>query len=97
MLGYCRVVVVQWSERRQLRSEALGSISSGYPSFFLQYVSILIYHQLLTNMQLLLPVVIIRIVTKIIMSIYKFTWYPCMYLYCSVSRSQVSRDLLDRM
>ena len=27
----------------------LGSIPSGYPSFFLQYVSILIYHQLLTN------------------------------------------------
>ena len=28
------VVVVQWSERRQLRSEALGSIPSGYPGIF---------------------------------------------------------------
>ena len=47
MLRCCRVVVAQWSELRQLRSEALGSIPSGYPSFFLQYVSILIYQQFL--------------------------------------------------
>ena len=40
MLGSCGVVVAQWSERRQLRSEALGSIPSGYPC-----MSILIYHQ----------------------------------------------------
>ena len=34
-LGCCRVVVVaQWSERRQLRSEALGSIPSGCPGIF---------------------------------------------------------------
>ena len=43
----------------------LGSIPSGYPSFFLQYVPILIYHQLLTNSS----VVVIRIVTKIIMHV----------------------------
>ena len=66
MLGCCGVVVAQWSERRQLRSEALDSIPSSYPCIFLQYVSILIYHQLLTTSsyrQLLL----ISIVTKIIM------------------------------
>ena len=34
VLGCCRVVVTQWSERRQLRSEALGSIPSGYPYIF---------------------------------------------------------------
>ena len=34
MLGCCRVVVAQWSEHRQLRSEALGSIPSGYPCIF---------------------------------------------------------------
>ena len=34
LLGYCRVVVAQWSERRQLRSGALGSIPSGYPCIF---------------------------------------------------------------
>ena len=51
MLGCCGVVVAQWSECRQLRLEALGSIPSGYPCIFLQYmyVSILIYHQLLTT------------------------------------------------
>ena len=56
------VVVAQWSERRQLRSEVLGSIPSGYPCIFssvcfypdLPPVS---YHQLL----------LISIVTKIIM------------------------------
>ena len=35
MLGSCRVVIAQWSEHRQLRSEALGLIPSGYPAFFL--------------------------------------------------------------
>ena len=64
VLGCCRVVIAQWSERRQLRLEALGLILSGYThAFFLQYVSILIYHQLLTTSsyhQLLL----ISIVTK---------------------------------
>ena len=34
MLGCRRVVVAQWSERRQLRSDALGSIPSGYPCIF---------------------------------------------------------------
>ena len=60
----CRVVVAQLSERRQLRLEAFGSIPSGYPC--LQFVSILIYCQLLTTSsyyQLLL----ISIVTKVIM------------------------------
>ena len=47
VLGCCRVVVAQWSERRQLRSEALGSIPSGYPCIF--SFAILIYHQLLTT------------------------------------------------
>ena len=61
MLGCCRVVVAQWSERRQLRSETLGSIPSGYPSF-----SILIYRQLLTN-SLTTSCCDPRIVTKIIM------------------------------
>ena len=46
-LGCCGVVVAQWSERRQLWSEALGSIPSGCPSIF--SVSILIYHHLLTT------------------------------------------------
>ena len=48
VLGCCGVVVVRWSERRQLRSEALGSIPSGCPSiFFSQFVSMLICQQLL--------------------------------------------------
>ena len=34
MLGCCRAVLAQWSERRQLRLEALGSIPSGYPCIF---------------------------------------------------------------
>ena len=56
-----QVVVAQWSERRQLRSEALGSV----PSCIFSSVC-LIYHQLLTTSsyhQLLL----ISIVTKIFM------------------------------
>ena len=53
--GY--IVVAQWSEHQQLRSEALGSIPQWLPMhFFLRYVSILIYNQFLP------PVV--RIVTK---------------------------------
>ena len=31
VLGCCGVVLAQWSERRQLRSEALGLIPSGCP------------------------------------------------------------------
>ena len=46
-LSDCRVVVAQWSERRQLRSEALGSISSGCPCIFSESISDLIYHQFL--------------------------------------------------
>ena len=32
--GCFRVVVAQWSVRGQLRSEALGSIPSGFPGIF---------------------------------------------------------------
>ena len=60
-----QVVVAQWSEHRQLRSEALGSIPSGCPSFFLQCF----YSDLppVAYQPFLLPVVVIRIVTKLIM------------------------------
>ena len=34
VLGYCKVVIAQWSERRQQRSEALGLIPSGCPGIF---------------------------------------------------------------
>ena len=53
-------VHVQWSESRQLRSEALGSIPSGYPSFFRFYSDL----PPVAYQQFLLPVVVIRIVTK---------------------------------
>ena len=40
----CKVVIAQWSERRQLRSDALGSILSALPKhFFSQFVSMPIY------------------------------------------------------
>ena len=66
VLGCCRVVVAQWSERRQLRSEALGSIPSGYPCIFSS--SILIYHQLLTTTSYMYyhQLLLISIVTKMI-------------------------------
>ena len=34
MLGCCRIVVAQWSEHQQLRSEASDSIPSDYPGIF---------------------------------------------------------------
>ena len=58
MLGCCGVVVAQWSERRQLRSEALGSIPSGYPCIF---SSVCFYPDLpppVAYHQFLLPVVV---------------------------------------
>ena len=62
VLGCCRVVVAQWSERRQLRLEALGSIPSGYPCIFSPDLPPVAYHQFL-------PSVIVNqyIVTKILM------------------------------
>ena len=93
MLGCCRVVLAQWSEGRQLRSEALGSITSGYPSFFLQYVSILIYQQL-PYQQFLLPVVVIRIVTKLIMySVCQYVGSKCST--CILSMSIFHRQLIS--
>ena len=37
VLGCCRVVIAQWSERRQQRSEALGSIPCGYTHAFFPF------------------------------------------------------------
>ena len=57
VLGCCRVVIAQWSERRQLRLEALGSIPSGYPCIF---SSVCFYPDLppVAYHQFLLPVVV---------------------------------------
>ena len=83
-MGCCGVVVAQWSERRQLRSEALGSIPSGYPCIFSRFYPDLppvAYHQLL----------LISIVTKIRPHQHEFV---CLFIHFRIQSSAAGVMLL---
>ena len=87
----CGIVIAQWSERRQIRSEALGSIPSGCPCIFSR-VSILIYHQFL-------PLVVANyknIHVHVQVHVYIWTWRCVCHLYSSGNKPHQSKQHIHK-